>query len=866
MQIKGGAFKKKFFSGNFKMKKVVELLMVKTRNKGVIFAALLVIILGVMVGGNSTAQAFDDQTPYIKFQGSLLASDIDQTEPAGVELWNANADEYFAFGKLGKDQPRIGTALEQYNFNSLAGINLGDIQIEVSDMTLNKDETDNTGNIDPANIEFYEKWENGTALLTVNGEAIATCNNLELKSITQVTQNNVLVNEFIDFKAIGDLEAVAGSNLSENFVNEFEQLFGFKKFQMIFISIKGHDDLGIEAQPLVDNALSYEFMYTALFTGAEQQNPPVSQITNLVATNVRDTTLTLNWDAPVDGASGYYIFLNGVHNTATNNTYYNFSGLTAGQDYTITIKSFEEGLDGQGQSIDVHMKNPVSLQYVNHDDTSVTLSWNEPISPTSVQLQYATNSAFYLPESINIAPGETNKTITGLDSDTKYYFRLNVLGGANDAFSNVIDVTTNTNNIQTKNMEILATIDGYEFYLRNVDPLMPTTLCGKVYKDGQPYPDSSNQLLVTFNKITVGGIDEYQAIVNEYITIGEYTLEIYDDAALSNQVYHVDFNMDPMVHITEPFLHGYTNQLNMNIAGYISNYDDAQINDLNLTLNGTTWNITSNLASDGTFTYPVTLQDGYNHFSVSLDYNYVETGTTNDTMWGEITYRDSILPTITLKTEKITVMPGEFFDVNIMISNIQDLYGTSIDLVFNPNLLEVVPVLNPVAADDLKAILPGDAFVDFADAVNNFDNENGKLHYASMLIGEIPGIDIGDAGANLGIIRFKAKELGEVNFSFDMDLDTPKTLPVEGKTVLFKLSDSLEQKIDYEAIDSVVMINNLSGDVNGDGAVDISDISMVAMDYGLTYNSNVFNALYDLKCDGIIDIYDLVVLARNFGK
>ncbi|MGL4774037.1 MAG: glycosyl hydrolase family 18 protein, partial [Clostridium sp.] len=53
-------------------------------------------------------------------------------------------------------------------------------------------------------------------------------------------------------------------------------------------------------------------------------------------------------------------------------------------------------------------------------------------------------------------------------------------------------------------------------------------------------------------------------------------------------------------------------------------------------------------------------------------------------------------------------------------------------------------------------------------------------------------------------------------------------------------------------------------DVNGDGFVDITDLSQVAS----RYNSKYGEALYDAKCDmngdGIIDIYDLVKVGNNY--
>lgn len=244
------------------------------------------VCLSLLAGGFpvTPAKANNDLGTYIKFQGSLWATDYDITEPAGVGAWKqANPDnpviqsipEYYAFGRLGKAAPRTGQSVGIQGFSTLAGIDPANIEIEVMDMQLNQEETYHTGDIDPTNIRFHELWENGTAILRANGQEIARSVNMELTASNRVTRDNQWVNEIEDFQAVGELEPIPDSQISQDFVSEFETIFGTRSFQLLFQPMDGHADLGIAANPL-QNSSDYVFNYTTLFTGvpADPINDP----------------------------------------------------------------------------------------------------------------------------------------------------------------------------------------------------------------------------------------------------------------------------------------------------------------------------------------------------------------------------------------------------------------------------------------------------------------------------------------------------------------------------------------------------------------------------------------------------------------
>jgi parallel beta-helix repeat protein len=56
------------------------------------------------------------------------------------------------------------------------------------------------------------------------------------------------------------------------------------------------------------------------------------------------------------------------------------------------------------------------------------------------------------------------------------------------------------------------------------------------------------------------------------------------------------------------------------------------------------------------------------------------------------------------------------------------------------------------------------------------------------------------------------------------------------------------------------------GDVNGDGSVDVSDLTIVSIAYGSFEGEPDYNPDADLNKDGIVDMKDLATVARNLGR
>jgi len=61
-------------------------------------------------------------------------------------------------------------------------------------------------------------------------------------------------------------------------------------------------------------------------------------------------------------------------------------------------------------------------------------------------------------------------------------------------------------------------------------------------------------------------------------------------------------------------------------------------------------------------------------------------------------------------------------------------------------------------------------------------------------------------------------------------------------------------------ISNLFTFQPIPGDLNHDGVVDITDVIIIALQYGKP------NPWYDFKVDQIVDIYDIVVVTKNFGR
>ncbi|XP_068115987.1 receptor-type tyrosine-protein phosphatase beta-like [Hyperolius riggenbachi] len=104
-------------------------------------------------------------------------------------------------------------------------------------------------------------------------------------------------------------------------------------------------------------------------------------------------SLVVNWTAPAGRVSYYIISLTGnVNNTTqTNNTQINFTGLSPGREYTVTIQTVSGNF---GSNITTatnatYPTPPSSLAFVTINTHNMTISWGDPDSMSGVSKNYS---------------------------------------------------------------------------------------------------------------------------------------------------------------------------------------------------------------------------------------------------------------------------------------------------------------------------------------------------------------------------------------------------------------------------------------------------------------------------------------------
>lgn len=176
-----------------------------------------------------------------------------------------------------------------------------------------------------------------------------------------------------------------------------------------------------------------------------------SNVTNLVASNVVETGLTLTWTAATDnvGVTGYDVYRGASLVGSVNGTTFNATGLTASTQYTFTVKAKDAaGNIAPGTQITVTTaaipvdttppNNVTNVTTTNITHNSLTVSWS--VSSSSDVASYEVYQGGTL---LGTVTG-TQYNVTGLTPSTQYTFTVK----AKDASSNVAtgtSVTVSTN-------------------------------------------------------------------------------------------------------------------------------------------------------------------------------------------------------------------------------------------------------------------------------------------------------------------------------------------------------------------------------------------------------------------------------------
>ncbi len=291
-----------------------------------------------------------------------------------------------------------------------------------------------------------------------------------------------------------------------------------------------------------------------------------------------------------------------------------------------------------------------------------------------------------------------------------------------------------------------------------------------------------------------------------------------------------------------------------------------------------------------------------------------------------------------------TLVPGKIFTINIIIENVEDLYGYMFQLDYEPSVLTCIGVyVNPVqnethysssfsVNDQIGKIAVVVTYYPPANPINTIEKialitltfkvdtwgiSNLTLHDTTLtdhsgnpiphetesgfFQSVIRNIAVTNVEANPTIIyeNFKVNitvtvaNKGDLTETFNVTIyydNAPiKTVKVENLPSKENRSFTIEwntrglgpgryiikaeaQPVPYESdltdnafVDGSVTIN-ITGDVNGDGIVDIYDLAIVGLAFGSKPGAPNWNPMADLNQDGQVDIFDLVTVASNYGR
>ena len=177
------------------------------------------------------------------------------------------------------------------------------------------------------------------------------------------------------------------------------------------------------------------------------------------------------------------------------------------------------------------------------------------------------------------------------------------------------------------------------------------------------------------------------------------------------------------------------------------------------------------------------------------------------------------------------VNAGDKFGLDLMVEDSTDLAGWQFDIAFNPGVLSAVSVTE----GDFLSKDGGNTFFETGE----IDNTGSEITGMGGVLISRSGIS--GAGTLFSII-FEAKAAGEGQLQLHN----------------VKLASDNRTRIPYEIIINPIIVEK-GYDVNGNGVVNILDLTLVSQNFGKS------NPQADANGEGIVDIFDLIAVAQDLA-
>jgi len=272
------------------------------------------------------------------------------------------------------------------------------------------------------------------------------------------------------------------------------------------------------------SSTQYSFYVKAYYTSDVNESLPSNTInvytapntpTNLVASNITTTGVTLNWAVPSGDVTGYNIYKNGNKITTGNNTRYIFNDLITCTSYNFYVKAYYNTNTNESEpsnivNIYTAPNSPTNLVAKNITPTEITLEWDRPVGGN------ISGYSIYK-DNIGMNVGNVNTfKFDNLLTTTLYsfYVRTYYYTPQNESInSNILDVYTSPNPPQNL---VISEVTPTEIALSWTAPTEGSVSGYFIYKDGKEL-DVGNVTTYRFSQLTFA--TSYNFYIKSYYNI-----------------------------------------------------------------------------------------------------------------------------------------------------------------------------------------------------------------------------------------------------------------------------------------------------------------------------------------------------------
>jgi hypothetical protein len=193
-----------------------------------------------------------------------------------------------------------------------------------------------------------------------------------------------------------------------------------------------------------------------------------------------------------------------------------------------------------------------------------------------------------------------------------------------------------------------------------------------------------------------------------------------------------------------------------------------------------------------------------------------------------------ISPEFVLTYEPYITEVGEEVVVTVSVREMVDLYSFRMDIEFDQELLEFREVIFNEVFDELGFVL-----------LHDDNTDSGSIGFLGTLLQNADGLT-GDI--DMARIVFAARDTAG-----------------QALTILLRGSEATDSTLNEYVTESDYEIRMAiaNSDVNGDGKLSLSDLTLVAKAFDIIGDMGLYDEALDMDHDGVIDITDIAYVAKR---